>query len=40
MSGYEVWVHHGEEVPKIQPVAEDDVTYEDRMNEMLSVICP
>jgi hypothetical protein len=29
MPGYEVWVHHSE-----------DVTDEDRMDEMLNVICP
>jgi hypothetical protein len=40
MSGYEVWVHYGEEVPENEPVAEDVVTDEDRMDEMLNVICP
>jgi hypothetical protein len=40
MPGYEVWVHHGEDVPENEPVAEDDVTYEDRMDEMLNTICP
>jgi hypothetical protein len=40
MPGYEVWVHHGEEVPENEPVAEDDVTDEDRMDEMLNAICP
>jgi hypothetical protein len=33
-------VHHGEEVPENEPVAEDDVTDEDRMDEMLNAICP
>jgi hypothetical protein len=32
MLGYEVWVHHGEEVPENESVAEDDVTNEDRMD--------
>jgi hypothetical protein len=36
---YEVWVHHGVEVPKIEPVPEDDVTDENRMDEMLNAIC-
>jgi hypothetical protein len=40
MLGYEVWVHHGEEVPENEPVVEDDVTVEDRMDEMLNAICP
>jgi hypothetical protein len=40
MSGYEVWVHHGEKVPKNELVAEDDVTDEDRMDEMFNVLCP
>jgi hypothetical protein len=40
MPCYEVWVHHGEEVPENEPVAEDVVTDEDRMDEMLNVICP
>jgi hypothetical protein len=40
MPGYKVWVHHGEEVPKNEPVAKDDVTDEDRMDEMLNAICP
>jgi hypothetical protein len=40
MLDYEVWVHHGEEVPKNEPVAEDDGTDEDRMGEMLNAICP
>jgi hypothetical protein len=35
MSGYEVWVHHGEEVLENEPVVEDD-----RMNEILNSICP
>jgi hypothetical protein len=29
MSGYEVWVHHGEEVAKKESVAEDVVTSEE-----------
>jgi hypothetical protein len=40
MPGYEVWVHHGEEEPENKSVAEDAVTYEDRMDEMLNAICP
>jgi hypothetical protein len=40
MLGYEVWVHRGEEVSESEPVAEDDVTYEDRIDEMLNAICP
>jgi hypothetical protein len=36
---YEVWVHHGKEVPENEPMAEDDVTYEDRIDEMLNAIC-
>jgi hypothetical protein len=40
MTDYEVWVHHGEEVPEYEPVVEDDVTNEDRMDKMLNVICP
>jgi hypothetical protein len=39
MPGYEVWVHHGEEVPENKSVAEDDVTDKDRMDEMLNAIC-
>jgi hypothetical protein len=39
MPGYEVWVHHSEEVPEYELVAEDDVTDEDRMDEMLNAIC-
>jgi hypothetical protein len=39
MPGYEVWVHHGEKVPKNEPVAEDAMTDEDRMDEMLNGIC-
>jgi hypothetical protein len=39
MPGHEVWVHHGEEVPKNKPIAEDDVTDEDRMDKMLNAIC-
>jgi hypothetical protein len=31
MPGYEVWVHHGEEVIENEPVVEDDVTDEDRI---------
>jgi hypothetical protein len=38
MSGYEVWVHHGEEVPENEPVAEDDMIDEDRIDEMLNAI--
>jgi hypothetical protein len=26
MPGYEVWVHHGEEVPENEPVVEDVLT--------------
>jgi hypothetical protein len=33
-------VHHGEEVPENEPVAEDAMTDEDRMDEMLNAICP
>jgi hypothetical protein len=40
MPDYEVWVHLSEEVPKNELVAEDDVTNEDRMDEMLNDICP
>jgi hypothetical protein len=40
MPDYEVWVHHGEEVSENEPVAEDVVTDEDRMDEMLIAICP
>jgi hypothetical protein len=39
MLGYEVWVHHGKEVPENKPVVEDDVTDEDRMDEILNAIC-
>jgi hypothetical protein len=39
MPGHEVWVHHGEEVPENKPIAEDDVTDEDRMDKMLNAIC-
>jgi hypothetical protein len=39
MPGYEVWVHHGKEVPENELVAEDDVTDDDRMDEMLNDIC-
>jgi hypothetical protein len=40
MPGYAVWVHYGEEVPENEPVAEDAVTDEDRMDEMFNAICP
>jgi hypothetical protein len=40
MPGYEVWVYHGDEVPENEPVVEDAVTDEDRMDEMLNAICP
>jgi hypothetical protein len=40
MPGYEVWVHHGEEVPKNKLLAEDAMTDEDRMDEMLNAIHP
>jgi hypothetical protein len=40
MPGYEVWIHHGEEVPKNKLVAEDDMIDEYRMDEMLNAICP
>jgi hypothetical protein len=40
MPGYEVLVHHGEEVSENEPVAEDVVRDEDRMDEMLNAICP
>jgi hypothetical protein len=40
MPGYEVWVHHGEEVPENEPVVEDDMTDEDRIDDMLNAICP
>jgi hypothetical protein len=33
-------VHYGEEVPENKPVAEDVMTDEDRMDEMLNAICP
>jgi hypothetical protein len=39
MSGYEVCVHHGDEVAKNELIAEDVVTDEDRMNKMLNIIC-
>jgi hypothetical protein len=39
MPVYEVWVHHGKEVPEYELVAEDDMTDEDRMDEMLNSIC-
>jgi hypothetical protein len=39
MPVYKVWAHHGKEVPKNVSVAEDAMTDEDRMNEMLSAIC-
>jgi hypothetical protein len=40
MPGYEVWVHHDEEVPENELVAEVAATDEDRMDEMLNAICP
>jgi hypothetical protein len=40
MSGYEVWVHQGEKESEKELVAEDVMTDEDRMDEMLNVICP
>jgi hypothetical protein len=40
MLGYEVWVHHGEEVPGNEPVAKDVVADEDRMDEKVNAICP
>jgi hypothetical protein len=40
MPGYEVWVHHGEEVSKNELVVEDAMTDEDRMDEMLNAIYP
>jgi hypothetical protein len=40
MLGYEVWVHHGEEVHENELVAEDAVTDDDRMDEMLNAIYP
>jgi hypothetical protein len=40
MPSYEVWVHHGEEVPENELVAKDAMTDEDRMDEMLNAICP
>jgi hypothetical protein len=39
MPGYEVWVHHGEEVTENEPVAEDAVTDDDKIDEMLNAIC-
>jgi hypothetical protein len=39
MLDYEMWVHHGEEVTQNELVAEDDVTDEDRIDEMINVIC-
>jgi hypothetical protein len=39
MPGYEVWVHHGKEVLANELVAEDAMTDEDRMDEMLNAIC-
>jgi hypothetical protein len=35
-----VWVHHSEKVTENEPVAEDDLTDEDRMDEMFNAICP
>jgi hypothetical protein len=32
MPCYEVWVHHGEEAPENESVAEDDVTDEDNVS--------
>jgi hypothetical protein len=40
MPGYDVWVHHSEKVTENEPVAEDDLTDEDRMDEMFNAICP
>jgi hypothetical protein len=40
MPGYEVWVHLGEQVAENEPVAEDAMTDEDRMDKMLNAICP
>jgi hypothetical protein len=39
MPSYEVWVHHGEEVLENESVVEDDVTDEDRVDDMLNAIC-
>jgi hypothetical protein len=39
MPGYVVWVHHGKEVSENELVAEDDVTDDDRIDEMLNDIC-
>jgi hypothetical protein len=39
MPGYEVWVHYGGEVIENETLVEDDVTDEDRMDEMLNAIC-
>jgi hypothetical protein len=38
MPGYEVWVHHGKEVPENELVVEDVMPDEDRMDEMLNAI--
>jgi hypothetical protein len=41
MSGYEVWLHHGESIHQIVSVAEDDDTMSgDRMGEMFDAILP
>jgi hypothetical protein len=40
MPGYEVWVHHCVEVTENEPVVEDVVTDEDRMDEIRNAICP
>jgi hypothetical protein len=40
MPGYGVRVHHGDEVSEYEPIAEDDVTNEDRMDEMINAISP
>jgi hypothetical protein len=40
MPGYEVWMHHGKEELGNKLVAEDAVTNENRMDEMLNAICP
>jgi hypothetical protein len=39
MLGYEVWVHHGKEVPENEPVVENNVIDEDRIDEMFNAIC-
>jgi len=41
MPGYEVWVHHGESIHQAASVVEDDdMTRDDRMDEMLDAIRP